>query len=332
MEAQVEASQAGMRSSSIALPYPGSESLRRSPAIGDRVARLLALIAGAVTLLLLLGLAAQLVKMSMPAIQIHGWKFLTRTTWDPAAEEFGILPFLYGTLLTSMLALLLATPFAVGTALYLTELAPRRLRAPISFVLDMLAAIPSVVYGLWGIFVLAPFVASDMGPFLQKWLGFLPLFEGPSYGVSILTASLILAVMIVPFITAISREVLATVPQEVKAASYALGATQWETISRVVLPYSRAGIGAGIVLALGRALGETMAVTMLIGNSAQITASLLKPGYSMAAVIANEFTEATTPTYLAALVEVGLVLFVVTLLLNGIARYVLRRLQHVHAR
>jgi phosphate transport system permease protein len=294
---------------------------------GDAAAHVLTLVCGLAIVVLLLLLSAQLVRLSLPSIQHSGLKFLTTFAWDPVNETFGILPFLYGTLVSSFIAIVLALPFGLGTALFLTEVAPRRLRTPIGFAVDMLAAIPSVVYGLWGIFVLAPAMSTTIAPALEKYLGFLPLFRGPSFGVSMLTAGLVLAVMIVPYITAISREVLLTVPSDVKAASLALGATQWETIWKIVLPYTRAGIGAGVVLALGRALGETMAVTMLIGNQPEIHASLLQPGYSMAAVIANEFTEATTALYLSAIVQVGLVLFAVTLLINIAARWMLWRMR-----
>jgi len=285
------------------------------------------LAAGMLILLFLVLIASQLLRLSLPALRTFGGRFFVSSVWDPVGEQYGILPFLYGTIVSSVIALLIAIPFGVGTAIFLTEVAPRRIRGPIAFMVDMLAAIPSVVYGLWGIFVLAPLVSQHAAPWLEKYLGFLPLFRGPSYGVSMLTASLILSVMIVPYITAISREILLTVPDDIKAASFALGATHWETIWKIVLPYTRAGIGAGIVLALGRALGETMAVTMLIGNQPQINVSVLQPGYSMAAVIANEFTEATTPVYLSAIVAVGLALFAVTLLVNLAARLLLWRMR-----
>lgn len=296
--------------------------------IPDTSARLLALGCALFVIALLLLTAAELVKLSKPAIERFGLEFFRHQTWDPVAEKFGTLAFLYGTLVSSAIALLIAAPLGIGTALFLTELAPLKLRGPIGFLVDMLAAIPSVVYGLWGIFVLSPFMGSHIAPFLIKYLGFLPLFQGPCYGVSMLTAALVLAVMVVPFITAISREVLATVPSDVRAASYALGATHWETIWKVVLPYARVGIGAGVVLGLGRALGETMAVAMLIGNQPEIHASVLKPGYSMAAVIANEFTEASSAIYLSALAEIGLVLFGVTVGINLIARWLLWRMRH----
>lgn len=306
-------------------PYVSVSSarLRRN----DRVAFGVSLVSGLIIVLMLAAILQQLVSLSVPALQRFGFGFLTGTKWDPVHEQFGALPFVYGTLVSSAVALLIATPFGIGTALYLTEMAPKRLRSTVAFVVDMLAAIPSVVYGLWGIFVLAPFIQNTLGPFLDTYLGFIPLFKGPSVGVSMLTAGIILAIMIVPFITAIAREVLMTTPADLKAASLALGATKWETIWKVVLPYSRVGIGAGIVLALGRALGETMAVTMVIGNRPDISASLLQPADSMAALIANNFPEADTALYLSALVAVGLVLFVVALVINLAARVLLWRLR-----
>lgn len=302
-----------------------SNILRRN----DRIAFSISLASGLITIALLAGILYQLVVLSIPAIQQYGIGFLFSTEWDPVHKKFGALPFIYGTLVSSAIALLIATPFGIGTALYLTELAPKSLRGIIAFVVDMLAAIPSVVYGLWGIFVLAPFMQDSLAPFLQKYFGFLPIFQGRNDGVSMLTAGLVLAIMVVPFITAISREVLLTAPAELKAASLALGATKWETIWKVILPYSRVGIGAGVVLALGRALGETMAVTMLIGNMPGISASVLRPGHSMAAVIANEFREADSAIYLSVLVEIGLVLFLVALVINLAARVLLWRMRGV---
>lgn len=304
------------------VPIP-SVRLRRN----NRIARLVSMGAGLLIVAMLLGILHQLVTLSLPALQRFGFGFFVGTKWDPVHEQFGALPFVYGTVISSAIALLIATPFGVGTALFLTEIAPKKVRGVIAFMVDMLAAIPSVVYGLWGIFVLAPFVQNTMAPFLEKTLGFLPFFQGPNVGVSLLTAGLILAIMVVPYITAISREVLMTTPADLKAASLALGATKWETIWKVVLPYSRVGIGAGVVLALGRALGETMAVTMVIGNTPEISSSLLRPADSMASVIANNFREADTALYLSALVAVGLVLFLVALVVNLTARLILWKLR-----
>jgi phosphate transport system permease protein len=255
-----------------------------------------------------------------PAIRAFGLRFLVTSTWDPVQEEFGALPFVYGTLVSSLLALLIAVPLGLGAAIFLSELAPAWARAPIAFLIEILAAIPSVVYGLWGIFVLAPWLRVWVEPALGRTLGFLPLFQGPPYGVGMLAAGLILAIMVVPFITAVSREVLLAVPNTQREAALALGATRWETTRLAVLRYGKSGLVGAILLGLGRALGETMAVTMVIGNRPEIALSLFAPGYTMASVIANEFTEATSDLYLAALIEVGLALFVITVLVNAIAR------------
>ncbi|HXX67071.1 MAG TPA: phosphate ABC transporter permease subunit PstC, partial [Polyangiaceae bacterium] len=223
-------------------------------------------------------------------------------------------------------ALLIAVPLGVGVAIFLVEMAPRRVSVTVGFLVELLAAIPSIVYGLWGLFVLAPIVRDHLAPALRATLGFIPLFSGPSYGVGMLTAGLILSIMILPFIAAVSRDVLAAVPQAQREGSLAVGATKWETIWQVVIPYGRAGVGGAIILALGRALGETMAATMVIGNTPQIAASLFQPGYTMASVIANEYSEASGPLYLSALTEVGLLLFVVTFAVNGCARILIWRM------
>jgi phosphate transport system permease protein len=253
-------------------------------------------------------------------IEKFGWGFLWGTTWDPVKEQFGALPFLYGTLVSSAVALLIAVPTGLGVAIFLSELAPRWLSDPIAFLVELLAAIPSVIYGLIGIFVLVPLVRNYVEPLLSGTLGFLPLFQGAPYGVGMLTASLVLAVMVVPFIVSVSREILMAVPRAQREAILSLGATQWEMVWIAVLPYARSGIMGSIFLALARALGETMAVTMVIGNRPEIKLSLFEPGYTMAAVIANEFTEATSNIYLQSLIEIGLVLFAVTILVNAIAR------------
>lgn len=306
-----------------ALTRVTSRQLRRN----DKVAFLVSVVSGLIIIALLAGILFKLVALSMPALRRYGVGFLFSSEWDAVRSNFGAFPYLYGTLVSSAVALAIAAPFGIGTALFLTEIAPRRMREVVAFVVDMLAAIPSVVYGLWGIFVLAPLIEHYLGPFLQSTLGFLPLFQGECHGLSMLAAGIILAIMVVPFITAISREVLLTTPADLKAASLALGATKWETIWKVVLPYNRVGIGGGVVLALGRALGETMAVTMVIGNLPVVSASLLRPGHSMAAVIANEFREADSAIYLSALVAIGLVLFLVALVINIAARLLLWRLQ-----
>ncbi|HLC26010.1 MAG TPA: phosphate ABC transporter permease subunit PstC [bacterium] len=254
-----------------------------------------------------------------------GWRFLVTSTWDPVFGKFGALPFIYGTLVSSFLALLFALPLSLGTAIYLSEMAPHGIRGPLANLVELLAAIPSVIYGLWGILVLAPLMRQYVQPFLKATLGFLPFFQGPAYGVGMLTAGVILSVMIVPFIASVSREVLLAVPQSQREAALALGATRWEMIRTAVLPYGKGGIVGGIMLGLGRALGETMAVTMVIGNRPDIALSLFAPGYTMASVIANEFTEATGNLYLSALVEIGLVLFLLTIVVNALARLLVWR-------
>jgi len=265
-------------------------------------------------------IAFELVRNSVLPIKKFGWSFLWGTTWDPIAEVFGGLPFLYGTLVSSILALLIAVPVGLGVAIFLSELAPRRASDPIAFLVELLAAVPSVIYGLVGIFVFVPWVRNFIEPALSGTLGFLPLFRGAPYGVGMLTAGLVLAMMVVPFIVSVSREILMAVPRSQREAILSLGATRWEMVRVAVLPYARSGIMGSIFLALARALGETMAVTMVIGNRPEIRLSLFEPGYTMAAVIANEFTEATGDLYLQALIEIGLVLFAVTILVNALAR------------
>jgi phosphate transport system permease protein len=255
-----------------------------------------------------------------------GPRFLIEQVWDPVAGRFGAATFAYGTIVSSLLALFLAVPFGIGIAVFLVEVAPPKVRDPIAFLVELLAAVPSIVYGLWGLLVLAPFVRITVAPALSAVLGFLPIFSGTSHGVGMLTAGIILSIMILPFIAAISRDVLTSVPREQREASLALGATRWETIWHVVLPYGRSGIAGGVILALGRALGETMAVTMVIGNNPQIASSLFAPGYSMSAVIANEYAEASGPLYLSALMEIGLVLFLLTFTVNSLARLMIQRM------
>ena len=240
--------------------------------------------------------------------------------WDPVSDDFGAAPFIYGTLVTAVVSLAIAVPLGLAAAIFLAELAPRRLSDSIAFLIDLLAAVPSVIYGLLGIFVVVPLMRTTIGPALKSTLGFLPLFKGPNYGVGFLTAGIVLAIMVVPFIISVSREVLLTVPREQREAALALGATRWEATWKVVVPWARTGIMGSVFLALARALGETMAVTMVIGNDPKIAASLFAPGYTIAAVIANEFTEATGNLYLSALIELGLVLFLMTFILNGLAR------------
>jgi phosphate transport system permease protein len=249
-----------------------------------------------------------------------GWKFFFRSEWDPVNDQFGAFPFIYGTIVSSILALIIAVPLAVGVATFITEMAPPWLRAPLAFTTELLAAIPSVIYGLWAIFVLVPILRSDVEPPLARYFGWTGLFDGPAYGIGMLAAGVILAIMVIPIISAITREVMTAVPQQQREAVLALGATRWEMIRVGVLRNARAGIMGGIILGLGRALGETMAVTMVIGNRPEIAKSLFAPGYTMASVIANEFSEATGNLYLASLVEIGLVLFIVTIIVNILAQ------------
>jgi phosphate transport system permease protein len=261
----------------------------------------------------------ELLRESRPSMIKFGFKFLTRQIWDPVAEDFGALPFIYGTIVSSIVALIIAVPLSVGTALFLTELCPRRLRGILSLLVELLSAIPSVIYGLWGIFVLSPFLRLHVQPFLAKYFGWTGLFSGPKYGWGMLAAGVILAIMILPIIASITREVVTAVPRVQREAALALGATRWEMLRMAVLRNARPGIFGAVILGLGRALGETMAVTMVIGNRPEIARSLFAPGHTLASVIANEFTEAVGATYLSALVEMALVLFVLTLIVNALA-------------
>lgn len=265
-------------------------------------------------------LVVELWSNSHLAREKFGWGFLTGRTWDPNAGEFGALPFIAGTVVTSAIALVLAVPSGIGAAIFLAELAPRRLAGALAFCIELLAAVPSVIYGLLGIFVLVPVMKSAVEPALRAAFGWTPLFAGPFYGVSVLTAGVLLAIMILPFIVSVSRQVLLAVPTDQREGALALGATRWETTWRVVLPFAKRGIYGSVFLALARALGETMAVTMVIGNSPQLKASLFAPGYSIAAVVANEFTEASGELYLHSLIALGLVLFALTIVINGFAR------------
>lgn len=304
----------------------GRHDAAASPArTGDRPFQLLLAGMAAAVPVIIGAMLIALIAAAWPAIQRFGGAFFVTSTWDPVAENFGVLPFVYGTLVSSALALLIAIPLGLGVAIFLAELVPGWLRSPISFFVELLAAIPSVVIGLWGIFVLVPWVRTVLGPLLRSSLGFLPLFSGPPLGIGMLTAGLILAVMVVPFIVAVSTEVMRTVPRSQREAAWALGATGWETTRTAVLPYARSGIIGAVFLALARALGETMAVTMVIGNVPQIKTSLLAPAYTIPAVIANEFTEATSDLYVAALIYAGLVLFIVTVVVNALARLLVSR-------
>jgi phosphate transport system permease protein len=258
-----------------------------------------------------------------PALRQFGFGFLTSSAWDPVAGQFGAAPAIAGTIITSIIALVIATPLALGGAIFLSDFSPAWLRQPLSFFIDLLAAVPSVVYGLWGVFFLLPMLREQIMPFLRDTLhlGATPFFTGPAYGPSVLAAGLILSIMVLPYIAAVSREVLMAVPRSQREAALALGATRWETITGAVIPYARSGIIGGVILGLGRALGETMAVTMVIGNRHELSASLFAPGYTMASLIANEFSEATNDMHLSALMAVGFVLLLITLVVNAIARW-----------
>lgn len=280
-----------------------------------------AMLACGCSVLALVGLIVyELITKSSLSWHAFGWRFFFQSDWDPVNDQFGALPFVYGTIVSSILALLIAVPLAVGVAVYITEMAPRWLRGSMAFTTELLAAIPSVIYGLWAIFVLVPLLRQYLQPWLAKYLGWTGLFEGPPYGIGMLAAGIILAIMVVPIVSSITREVMTAVPQQQREAVLALGATRWEMIRTGVLRNARAGIMGGVILGLGRALGETMAVTMVIGNRPEIAKSLFAPGYTMASVIANEFSEATGDLYLSALVEVGLALFLVTIIVNIVAQ------------
>jgi phosphate transport system permease protein len=259
-------------------------------------------------------------KEAFPAIKNFGFPFLFNTRWDPVKENFGALTFIWGTIVSSLLALIIAVPISLGTAIYLSELAPSKIRQPLSFLIELLAAIPSVIYGLWGIFVLVPLLRETIQPFFAEYLGFLPFFQGDIYGVGMMAAGIILSIMIIPTIASVSRDIFMAVPHSQREAALALGATRWETIKLAVLKFSKNGVLGAVILGLGRALGETMAVTMLIGNRPEISLSLFAPAATMSSVIANEFAEATSDLYVSTLMEIGLILFGLTLFLNVIAR------------
>lgn len=282
-------------------------------------------------LALLGGVMLALVDGAMPALKEFGFGFITSQSWNPVTEKFGALAPIYGTLVTSFIAMLIAVPVGLGIAIFLTELCPMVLRRPIGIAIELLAGIPSIIYGIWGLFVFAPFLQDTVQPFLIALFGNVPVlssvFAGPPYGIGMLTAGLILAIMVLPFITSISRDVFATVPPVLKEAAYGVGCTRWEVVRNVVLPYTRVGVIGGVMLGLGRALGETMAITFVIGNAHKISASLLAPGTTISATIANEFTEAVGEMYTSSLIALGLLLFVITFIVLAMARYMLLRLE-----
>ena len=299
--------------------------------LGDSVFRNLTRAAAIGVLLLLSGVIISLIDGSIPAIKAFGFGFLVSSRWNPVTENFGALPAIYGTVVTSFIAMLIAVPVGLMIAFFLTELCPKWLRRPIGIAIELLAGIPSIIYGIWGLFIFAPFLQATLQPFLINTFGRAPvigsLFAGPPYGIGMLTSGLILAIMVLPFVTSITRDVFEAVPGVLKEAAYGLGCTTWEVVRNVVLPYARVGVIGGIMLALGRALGETMAVTFVIGNAHRISASVLAPGTTISATIANEFTEAVGDLYTSALIELGLILFVITFIVLAIARYMLMRIE-----
>jgi phosphate transport system permease protein len=302
---------------------------RRHRRFGDPIFANTTLVLAFVIVGLLIGMIIVLNIDAFPAIRKFGLGFLTSLTWDPVKEQFGALPAIFGTLLSSAIALIIAIPISLGAAIFIVELAPAWIRGPASFLIETLAAIPSVIIGLWGLFVLVPFVRNPIESWLGSKLGFLPFFQGPPFGVGFLAAGIILSIMVIPIITAMSRDVIKAVPASQRESMLALGATRWEVIRRVVLPYCRSGLVGAVILGLGRALGETMAVTMVIGNNYAISASLFAPGTTIASKIASEFSEATGGVYTGSLVELALVLFAVTLVVNVIARLLVWRMTRV---
>ncbi len=299
--------------------------------VGDAAFRHLTAAATLGVLLLLGGVIVALIRGSIPALRTFGVDFFTSDRWNPVTEKFGALAAIYGTLTTALIAMLIAVPVGLLIAFFLTELCPRWLRRPIGIAIELLAGIPSIIYGIWGLFVFAPFLQQTLQPFLIRTLGDIPgtapLFAGPPYGIGMLTAGLILAIMVLPFVTSISRDVFNAVPAVLKEAAYGVGCTTWEVVRYVVLPYARVGVIGGIMLGLGRALGETMAVTFVIGNAHKISPSLLAPATTIAASIANEFTEAVGDLYTSALIALGLILFVITFIVLALARYMLMRIE-----
>jgi phosphate transport system permease protein len=313
---------------------PGA--VRKSGANADRLFELLTVVAAWFVLVLLIATAASMAWGGRLAFKTFGFRFLTSSAWDPVAQQFGAFLPIYGTIVTSAIALIIAIPVSIGIALFLTDIAPRWTRAPIAVAIELLAAIPSIIYGMWGLFVFAPFMAVHVEPWLTEHLGdkpiIGPLFQGPPIGIGMLTAGIVLGIMVIPFISSVAREVFSAVPAPLRESAVALGATRWEILSRVTLPYTRSAVIGAIFLGLGRALGETMAVTFVMGNAHDLTASLLMPSNSIAAAIANEFTEADTPLYLSSLIALGFLLFVVTFIVLTIAKLLLLRMNRQFGR
>ena len=299
--------------------------------LGDTVFRNLTRLAAILVLVILSGVIVALISGSLPALRAYGFNFLIEERWNPVTERFGAVAPIYGTIVTSFIAMVIAVPVGLMIAMFLTELCPKSLRRPVGIAIELLAGIPSIIYGIWGLFIFAPFLQQTLQPFLIDTLGSVPLisplFAGPPYGIGILTSGLILAIMVLPFISSITRDVFSAVPPVLKEAAYGIGCTRWEVMRNVVLPFTRVGVIGGIMLALGRALGETMAVTFVIGNAHKISASILAPGTTISASIANEFTEAVGDLYTSALIALGLILFVITFIVLAIARYMLLRIE-----
>ena len=310
---------------------PNTRLPARHSGDSDKIFSNLTLFFTIVMVLILAALVFILTKDAMPAINKFGFAFITNRLWNPVTDIFGALPAIYGTLVTSLIGLLIAVPISIGAAIYLVELAPNWLKGPASFIIEMLAAIPSVIIGLWGLYVMVPVVRNNIEKWLGSHLDALPLFQGPPFGVGFLSAGLLLAIMIIPIITAVTRDAMKAVPNEQREAMFALGATRWETINKAVLPYCRTGMIGAVILGLGRAFGETMAVTMVIGNGYKLTASLFSPGATIASTIASQFGEATTGVYTGSLIELALILFGLTLIVNVIARTLVWRMTSLKA-
>lgn len=304
-------------------PQTDKSGLGRS-ARRDKTFKWVALLLALVAVILPVSIIIELIRTSDPSIHKFGWKFITSSAWDPVQEVFGALPFIFGTIVSSIIALLIAVPLGLGASVWLVETAPKWLREPVSFLVELLAAIPSIVYGLWGIFILVPLLRDKFEMPLATKYPNLPLFSGQPFGIGMLAGGLILAIMVIPFITSVSRQVFEAVPNSQREAALSLGTTKWEMIKTAVLPYSKSGVVGAIMLGLGRALGETMAITMVIGNVPGISLHLFDPGYTMASVLANEFSEATSDIHRAALIEIGLLLFVLAIIVNIFARLLVR--------
>ncbi|MGH8445200.1 MAG: phosphate ABC transporter permease subunit PstC [Solimonas sp.] len=302
----------------------------------DALLRILTRTAAITVLVMLGGVIVALIDGSIPALKTFGFSFFTTESWNPVTEKFGAMAPIYGTLVTAFIAMLIGVPISIGIAVFITELCPRSLKRPISTAIELLAGIPSIIYGIWGLFILAPLLQRTLQPALIAAFGDIPflsnLFAGPPYGIGVLTASLILSIMVLPFITSITRDVFETVPPMLKESAYGLGCTTWEVVRHIVLPYTKTGVIGGVMLGLGRALGETMAVTFVIGNAHRISSSLLAPGTTISATIANEFTEAVGDLYTSSLIALGLILFIITFIVLAAARLLLLRMQRAEGR